>query len=687
MGIRYAKIGDRISSRDTTYLIVDFIGEGGMAQVFKAVETDSGLSVAVKIMKRENYENAETYRREFVVLRGLMHPYIVKLYDFIDTPEYVYVVMEYLPGGSMKDKIGKEDTIHLIEDIVKIAFGIDYAHTNGVIHRDIKPANVLYDTVGEPRITDFGIAISMFSHTVKGRYAGTPAYMAPEQIKGEPLDPRTDIYQLGLMLYEVMTGHLPFEPDNSQEFMQWLEKGLTHEPSLSEEGIPSPFDAVFIKSLSATREHRYSRALDFAVEVVNACMRSGWNVSEDVMNMFSDVMARMVINVEPEESVVYIDDAHVGVAPLVIESVFPGSKRLSIKRPMFREINVSVWLEPGETTYLDYDMEPDGRRRVGPIKLIKPVECALATAYQLFVVSKGIVAKISLDGSINRVSEIGGLPRGCTGVYRLGNILAIIAGGELFFVDMPTFRLYHTGVYMKDVTKVVPGALQSSLGILTSRKVFWIQKDGEIVHIKGHYENIAVGTAVIALYDGNYIHVRTPFSNKISVPVRSWVRSLHILDKLGLIMVDYVNDIEFIGLDGDVVDRIPASFRYAINTVKNIKGSGYFVSTGREVGLLLYENGQIKLAGDPVVLPASTHRVVLSKYVPIGPIVIRKNRNVSIIDVLDKEHYRYDIDRIPGGFTTFVKEVYVDDPYITVTLTNDTVFVYNTLAWPVVNNG
>ena len=683
MGIRYAKIGDRIRGRDTTYLIVDFIGEGGMAQVFKAVETDSGLSVAVKIMKRENYESAETYRREFVVLRGLMHPYIVKLYDFIDTPEYVYVVMEYLPGGSMKEKIGREDTIHLIEDIVKVAFGIDYAHANGVIHRDIKPANVLYDTEDEPRITDFGIAISMFSHTVKGRYAGTPAYMAPEQIKGEPLDPRTDIYQLGLMLYEVMTGHLPFEPDNSQEFMQWLEKGLTHEPSLYEENIPFPFDRVFIKSLSATRDNRYSRALDFAVEVINACMRSGWNISDDVMRLFKDVMSRLVINVEPEDSVIYIDDAHVGTAPVVMDSIFPGSKRLSVRRPMFREIDVDIWLEPAETTYLDYEMEPDGRKRVGPIRLIKPVECALATAYQLFVVSKGIVAKISLDGNISLLSEISGLSSGCTGMYRLGSILVIISGGELFFLDMPTFRLYHTGVYMKDVTKVVPGALQSSLGILTSRKVFWIQKDGEIVHIKGHYENIAVGSAVIALYDGNTLHIRTPFSEKASIPVKSWVRSLHILDKLGLIMVDYVNDIEFISLDGDVVDTIPASFRYAIKSVKNIKGSGYFVSTGREVALLLYENGQIKLEGAPISLPSGTHRVVLSKYVPLGPIVVRRNRNIAVIDILDKDHYRYDIERIPGGFTTFVKEVYVDDPYLTVILTNDTIFVYNTLAWSI----
>ncbi len=673
MGVRYVKIGERIKGRDTTYLVVDFIGEGGMAQVFKAVEVDSGMNVAVKVMKRENYESADTYRREFVVLRGLMHPYIVKLYDFIDTPGYVYIVMEYLPGGSLKERIGFPDKLKLIEDIIKISLAIDFAHANGVIHRDIKPANVLYDRSEEPRITDFGIAINMFSHTV------TPAYMAPEQIKGEPLDPRTDIYQLGLMLYEIMTGHLPFEPDNSQEFMQWIDKGLTKEPSLYEKSVPSAFDEIFIKTLSASREHRFKRALDLAVEIVNACKRSGFNISLEVENLFNEVMSRVVVNVDPERTPIYIEDTYLGLTPLVVEKIFPGSKKISIKRLLFHKLDLSVWIEPGETSYFDFELEPH-KDRVGPFKAVKPVVDATATMFGLYVLGKDKLLQLTVDDGFHVVNHTS-LPLSTDRrIYPLGDALALVSTDEILFLDMHNFSLYHTGFYTKDLTRVY-NVEMDSLGVVTATKVYWIRSDGSIKGYKGHYETVAPGKNVIALYDGNDIYIKTPFDERVRFKGKSWIRGMYILDKLGVLMIDYVNHLSFVDFDGNLIDEIVSPFKYPILDIKETKGESYLVASKSKVGILRFDGGHFVFAGSPAPLPPGTYKVVLSKFVPIGPIIVTRNRRISVMDILDPDYYVYDIGRMPGGFTTFTKIVNAYGPYLTVTLTSDNIFVYNVLSW------
>lgn len=680
MGVRYAKIGDRVIGRDTVYLIVEFIGEGGMAQVFKAVETDSGLEVVVKIMKRESHEKADTYRQEFLVLRGLMHPYIVKLYDFIDTDEYVYIVMEYLPGGSLKRRIGSSNRMRLIEDVIKIAHAIDFAHANGIIHRDIKPANVLYDDKGEPRITDFGIAIHMFSHSVTGRYAGTPAYMAPEQIKGESLDPRTDIYQLGLLLYEIMTGHLPFEPDNSSEFMQWIDKGLTKEPSLFEKNIPPAFDEVFIKSLSARRENRYKRALDFAVEVVNACKRSGFNISDNVMSLFKDVMARVVIDVKPDESIVYIEDEYVGLSPVIIEEIFPGSKHLKIKKPLFEKINTWTWLDPGETTYLDFELYPDDKGRVGPVRFIRPVVDSVTTVFGLYILGTDVLAHISLDSTLRIIDEITIPGSKEKKMYPVGDILALIGKDEILYVDMPRFHLYHTGIYTRDLTKVIPGN-EDTVAAILPMKLYWIRKGGEVKTFKGHYENAAPGANVIALYDGSYIYIMTPYEERARIKVSSWIRGIYILDKLGILMIDYVNHLSFVTFDGRLIEQVPNPFRQPILDVMHIRGGSYIVVSSKKVGVLVFDERTFHFAQRPVPLPSGTYKVVLSDLITVGPIIITRNRRILVLDIFGNTPYTYEIDRLPGGFATVVKDIRINGPYLTVTLNNDNTFVHNIMSW------
>ncbi len=401
-------IGEKIRGRDSEYLIVDFVGEGGMAQVYKAVDTDTGEVVAIKVLERGRGDKSDLYKREFLVLRGLMHQYIIKLYDMVEWDKYVFVVMEFLPGGSLKDKIKSSDRnrllAKLLADVVKVGAALDYAHAFGVIHRDVKPSNVLYDADAEPRLTDFGIAVSMFTGVVTGKYAGTPAYMSPEQIRGEPLDPRTDIYQLGLMLFEVMTGRLPFDPDNSQAFVRWMDKGLTYEPS-KVFGTPPEFDPLFEKALAVSREDRYRRARDFAVDIIAAARRAGIPIDSHLKGLseLDRWRAGVRILTRPQDAVVYVDDMFLGFSPVDAEGMFPGPHRIEIKMPMFEMAVDDIWLEPESFHSYEYTLKPS-KRKVSLLRSASDVRAVGVTGAGIWVLGEGNLSLYDIDTGEGRIS-------------------------------------------------------------------------------------------------------------------------------------------------------------------------------------------------------------------------------------------------------------------------------------------
>ncbi|HNM37782.1 MAG TPA: serine/threonine-protein kinase, partial [Anaerolineales bacterium] len=199
------------------YEVKSELGRGGMATVYRAVDPNSGREVAVKVLPREMMHDPqfrERFEREIKMIASLEHPAIVPVYDVGDIDGQPYFVMRFMTGGSLSDLIEKgsipiDETAKIIE---KIAQGLAYAHRKGVIHRDLKPDNILFNDDGEPFISDFGVAkLSESSSNLTGSgVIGTPAYMSPEQAQGNEIDQRSDVYGLGVIVYQMLSGHQPY---------------------------------------------------------------------------------------------------------------------------------------------------------------------------------------------------------------------------------------------------------------------------------------------------------------------------------------------------------------------------------------------------------------------------------------------------------------------------------------------
>ncbi len=213
-------VGKRLDSR---YEIHEIIGVGGMSVVYKAYDNVDDRIVAVKILKEEFANDDEFVRRfknESKAIAVLSHPNIVKVYDVSFGDKIQYIVMEYVDGITLKEYIQKQgiitwnDAVYFISQILK---ALQHAHDKGIVHRDIKPQNIILLSTGEIKVTDFGIA--RFSRTetrtLTENAIGSVHYISPEQAKGELTDERADIYSLGVVFYEMLTGTVPFEADSA----------------------------------------------------------------------------------------------------------------------------------------------------------------------------------------------------------------------------------------------------------------------------------------------------------------------------------------------------------------------------------------------------------------------------------------------------------------------------------------
>ncbi len=203
---------------DRRYDVVDTLGSGGMADVYLARDEVLGRDVALKVLNRRfssDGEFVERFRREARSAATLSHPNVVSIYDRGEAEDGAcYISMEYLPGGTLKDRISRDTPMDpgvAAEVALQIAQGLEAAHEAGVIHRDVKPHNVLVTRAGDVKVGDFGIARAESAGTMTGdAVLGTAAYMSPEQAAGRPVDPRSDLYSLGVVMYEMLTGETPF---------------------------------------------------------------------------------------------------------------------------------------------------------------------------------------------------------------------------------------------------------------------------------------------------------------------------------------------------------------------------------------------------------------------------------------------------------------------------------------------
>jgi len=249
--------------------IIEEIGRGGMATVYKARQQSINRLVALKVLPPSLLHDPgfyERFTREVEVIAELEHPHIVPIIDYGESDGIPFIAMRYLAGGSLAALIRRAvPTPQQIEKpLTQLLQALDYAHFRGIIHRDLKPGNVLLDEHNNAYLTDFGIARVLNSSLTGSAIIGTPAYMSPEQANGFPLDARSDIYAVGIVLFELLTGQEPFSADTPMALMlKHINQPL---PSIREirPEIPEPIEAVIVRATAKNPDDRYSSAGDVA---------------------------------------------------------------------------------------------------------------------------------------------------------------------------------------------------------------------------------------------------------------------------------------------------------------------------------------------------------------------------------------------------------------------------------------
>ncbi len=268
-----------IGRRLGKYEITELIGQGGMATVYKGYQPDIDRFVAIKVLPPHPGHDpnfGDRFRLEARTIAQLQHPHILPMHDYGTDGDILYLVTPYLDGGSLKDLIDESGPMPLdqAESILRqIASALDYAHRRGVIHRDVKPDNVLLDSEGNAMLADFGIVKILEGDTgltATGGVLGTPAYMAPEQSQGEAITAQADIYSLGVIVYEMITGQQPYQADTP---MQVMLKHITEPvPRISEasESLPPAVEPVIMRVLAKDPKERYESAAEFAQQFLRA---------------------------------------------------------------------------------------------------------------------------------------------------------------------------------------------------------------------------------------------------------------------------------------------------------------------------------------------------------------------------------------------------------------------------------
>jgi len=251
------------------YELLEELGRGGFGTVYKAEDQVLGRLVAIKILHpallvETNF--IERFRQEARTAAMLDHSNLVPVYDFGETEGRYYIAMGYMPGGSLKDLLKRESKLEpqrAYEVLAQVSEGLEYAHARGIIHRDLKPGNILFDDTGKARVADMGFAKVMSegasrSMSTSGSLIGTPAYMAPETWRNKPATPQTDIYSLGCILYEMLTGKVLFDGDSPPEVM------FKHfEPLKLPQNLPEEWQPAIEKALGKEPESRFENVLDF----------------------------------------------------------------------------------------------------------------------------------------------------------------------------------------------------------------------------------------------------------------------------------------------------------------------------------------------------------------------------------------------------------------------------------------
>lgn len=263
------------------YEVLSELGQGAMGVVYKAKDPLIDRIVAIKTInlgmaqeEKEEYEGR--FYQEAKAAGRLNHPNIVTIYDVGKSADIAYIAMEFLQGRELRDVLRENDGLlpvdQVLDMVAQVASGLAYAHEHGIVHRDIKPSNIMLIRDGHIKITDFGIArmASSAVRTQTGMVLGSPKYMSPEQVLGKVIDQRSDIFSLGVMLYEMLTGEAPFVGDNVNSIMFQTLNLVPAAPGTLNSNVPDMLNFIVAKALAKERDDRYQNAKDFAADL-RAC--------------------------------------------------------------------------------------------------------------------------------------------------------------------------------------------------------------------------------------------------------------------------------------------------------------------------------------------------------------------------------------------------------------------------------
>ena len=265
------------------YTVVKRLGSGGMAHVYLARHTVLGRPLVIKVLHRtlaQESEMRERFRREAEAAARLVHPYICAIADMGTSGDIEYLAMPYYAGGSLADLLSRRKTVSATTAAsvaTQVACALDYAHRHGVVHRDIKPDNILFDEDGNVALTDFGIATARFHGrlTASGRAMGTPHYMSPEQAMGRLVDGRSDLYAVGLLLYEMLLGHPPFDGEDSYAVGYKHVHEAPVAPDQVDTRVPAALSAIVMKCLAKQAVERYDRGFELADALIQFLATAG----------------------------------------------------------------------------------------------------------------------------------------------------------------------------------------------------------------------------------------------------------------------------------------------------------------------------------------------------------------------------------------------------------------------------